>query len=316
MNNNLNNKMVFNEPEAYLKFISEMQTHNPPSSSYSIYDNFIYRGVANKSYDQIPSLFRPVNKVNEENFYYITSKDNKNSYILKERSDLWKHERYILDDFSREAWPYTEASVKNSCILNMEIAQHYSVPTRLLDWTTNPLVALFFACKQEEDAKVDGVVWIVNKYRYAKFSKANKWEEIGIDAIAENLIYSKKKTSKPKFPILFMPYFLDMRMASQCSCFMIWGTEKKPLNEIISSKNYMVVNNVETDGTILDEVDYNDKRFIFPLIINKDKKQLILDKLRMMGFNEKTLFPGLDGAGRLIKEKYSYDYNFVDENPN
>lgn len=40
------------------------------------------------------------------------------------------------------------------------IAQHYGVPTRLLDWSENPLVGLYFALDDEKYDDEDGVIWV------------------------------------------------------------------------------------------------------------------------------------------------------------
>jgi len=44
----------------------------------------------------------------------------------------------------------------------MQVAQHYGLPTRLLDWTQNAAVALFFACSDVAKADSDGLVAILN----------------------------------------------------------------------------------------------------------------------------------------------------------
>jgi FRG domain len=46
----------------------------------------------------------------------------------------------------------------------MVLAQHHGCPTRLLDWTGNPLVGLFFASENDDDA--DGVLWSITGFEW------------------------------------------------------------------------------------------------------------------------------------------------------
>jgi hypothetical protein len=95
----------------------------------------IFRGVSKSSYELSPSIAR---------------------IPLKSSEDRFEYEEQILEDFQEKAFPHLKYEPKNS-LEWLFLAQHYGIPTRLLDWTTNPLVALFFAVEKNDGD--DGAVY-------------------------------------------------------------------------------------------------------------------------------------------------------------
>ena len=84
---------------------------------------------------------------------------------LKLRGAFRKTEKEMFDDFRRRALPYLDSKPENKWDW-LALAQHHNMATRLLDWTLNPLAALWFAVRKpptrsEKGRQVHGVIWVL-----------------------------------------------------------------------------------------------------------------------------------------------------------
>lgn len=95
------------------------------------------------------------------------------------------------------------------------LCQHYGVPTRLLDWSHDVLVSLFFACSDKAEINADGALFICDQNEYPKFSAYNAHPND-----IQELAFINTNIINP-------------RVRMQSGAFMIWG--HSPLNE--ESKN-------------------------------------------------------------------------------
>lgn len=195
----------------------------------------------------------------------------------------------------------------------LEYAQHYGAPTRLLDWSKNPLVALYFCCKDQ--CERDGAVWLLHVGNYSRFvsRKLAEHDDRGFKTAHMAIQELLDGNSHYEYSILYTPYYVDTRMSAQGSYFMIWGTQRKPLEDLLLSDDTRMEipekdNGIRTYGT------HETTALLFRFIIYADRKQPILHELNTVGINEKTLFPGLDGVGRYIERQYRFDYNEAAEN--
>lgn len=101
-----------------------------------------FRGQANEKWPLIPKLFRMFDKSDEEN--------------------ILAAERDMVRDFRLMSYSIRDGRETPEDLYFLE--QHYGMPTRLLDWTTNPLVALFFACQDAlcEGREIDGKLFMLD----------------------------------------------------------------------------------------------------------------------------------------------------------
>ncbi len=257
-------------------------------------------------YALLPSIFR---KSRDFDLSIDKSVDN-------DRYTAYATERQILQAFISEACAYVKKDPGKNLRQWVEYAQHYGVPTRFLDWTENPLVALYFACKDHKHSYqspdlggADGAVWMIHLSNYRRFAHqidgilygADSKERLTISATIEKVYQGEERF---QYPIVYKPYYTDLRMSAQASMFMVWGREKAPLDSLLNNQP-MLQSNKSSDG-VRRYCDQSDEIY-FKFIIYKDCKQSILRELEHCGVSEKTLFPGLDGIGRYIEMKYRFD---------
>lgn len=248
--------------------------------------HFIFRGHGDhQNYALLPQIFRWKN----------TSKGTS----ATEYSQL---EYNILKDFMSEACRYIKDVSIGDISAWLEIAQHFGVPTRLLDFTENPLVALYFACSDTTNANAS--VWILDEYAYnRKFYNeegvviAAKSQAIVNEIVTHEIVNKFLNPNQGVFPYpwIYKPFYREERMNLQSSIFMIWGARQNKLTDFISSGDYMTDENVTNA----------DHGIICYIEIPADKKDAILQQLNLLGINNKFIYPGIEGVGKYIKTKYS-----------
>lgn len=174
------------------------------------------------------------------------------------------------------------------------LAQHVGLPTRLLDWTESAILALYFSLKCEKPA-----VWMIrpmslNKYVLETLRSQKKVEEIDefpltwfcppdgrINIGHENIRGAWEPAYNGlELPVAVHPTYIHPRMASQRSTFTVHGHMRDSLDNLVPSD------------------------ILAKLIIKPSARKSILENLRVLGIQEATAYPDLDGLARELSLIY------------
>jgi hypothetical protein len=191
-------------------------------------------------------------------------------------------ERLMLHRFRRHAYGHFQR-VPNEWE-TLFLARHHGLPTRLLDWTSNPLVALYFAAFHESDEvtyndarsraatvklNLDGSVWAIQR---------RTSESHDLDVFKERVSPLAARGIK-----LVYPFYPTPRMTAQSGMFTLHGD---PWSDVVKSAGKRFPE-PQLDITQL-------KRWT---VSSRCKAKVILD-LERLAVNSRTLFPDLDGLAK------------------
>lgn len=279
----------------YLDLVSESRNKGIEHTPY-------FRGHANKSWDLCPASARQFDATQEYKSYIMAK---------KEHPELFRECKSRLEDFV--------------------VLQHYGLPTCLLDITSNPLVALYFACLDDKNNS-DGCVYTIRKYKRLE-KDTDLWIEWMLSLrflMGEhyNLCFSfddavKKLNIKEKaYEFLFenlteaqivIPPINNDRIKAQAGAFLLSGFEVSDVKdyavkytEMVENKKYDIdeMRQILFQNFIKDSyVDKYNNAFNLLASIPYTSKSSILKELDMCGINEATLFPEPEHQMQYIKNK-------------
>ncbi len=203
-------------------------------------------------------------------------------------------EKSILRNFTKYA-SIEDSELTNSVWRQLIIGQHHGLPTRLLDWTYSPLIALHFATSGEALSQMEGndcVMWAIDieeinsllpkkyKNRLDKESSYLFTVEM-LDSLVQCLD-EYDTDMEDNSMILIEPPSIDQRIINQYSYFSIVPKEIANIEDFLDSN---------TEHTI-------------KYVIDRSLKWRIRDMLDQLNVNERIIFPGLDGLTAWIKRHY------------
>ncbi len=213
------------------------------------------------------------------------------STALNRKGLFVRKEKDLLRAFRKYARSYSPQPVESVWDW-LALAQHHGLPTRMLDWTFSPYVALHFLTENPEWYGEDGAVWCVD-YRQTNRHLPRRLKALlqreGADVFTGEMLATTAsdlstfdQLAKHPFVLFLEPPSLDARIVNQFALFSVMNGPELRLDTFLEA---------QADGV---------RKLIIPAAL----KWEVRDKLDQSNITERVLFPGFDGLSRWLRRYY------------
>ncbi len=210
--------------------------------------------------------------------------------LMRLGGDPSSKERHLLRNFRKYA--YLDVNAPSESVWYwLAVGKHYGLPTRLLDWSYSPYVALHFATADLQQMDQDGLIWCVDVDEAKTFlphELSRLLDAEGAYVFTAELLEDAAKSledldSLPgDFVVFLEPPSLDARIVNQFALFSLMSSPTATLDDWLGERPDIA------------------RRIVIPA----ELKWEVRDKLDQANVTERVLFPGLDGLARWLARYY------------
>ena len=207
-------------------------------------------------------------------------------------SELKWRERRVIETFAtyaREQLPtgFTDWEI-------ILLGQHYRLPTRLLDWTSSPYVALFFATEDVAKFDCDGIVWCVSRV-----------DTLGVlpDLLSSHLASQSAKIFSLETLRTAFPRGLQQFDSDVSGEVLIWFEPPSLSPRIVNQ--FALFSMMAGVGS--DHLDWLEKHpdFHWGVPVPASLKREVRQRLQVMNITERTIYQGMEGISKWLASFYS-----------
>jgi hypothetical protein len=203
------------------------------------------------------------------------------------QSERLNVERHLSQDFRVQSAALRRGNETDGELYFLQ--QHYGMPTRLLDWTNNPLAALFFTAIA--DPHSDGQLFMLDAYQFqTEVGGLRSFDGHDFRGIATaghpvferalHPIFRWRPDEFPPFIIPVRPPHFDTRISSQRSCFTFHVPDQPVIEAAVNSALHVYK-------------------------VSKDAKPKIVQELRLLGVDHFRVFGDLPSLSKILRRDYA-----------
>ncbi|MCX5998742.1 MAG: FRG domain-containing protein, partial [Chloroflexi bacterium] len=233
----------------------------------------------------------------------------------------WRAEDFLLREFRRRLHQYLPSeSIPQSDLATLALMQHYGVPTRLLDMTRSPYVALYFAVRDAmKDA--DAAVWVFNMMNiranslrrvfaedpalgeqignyydpHAQFTKQEMFKKWFMPSMTYSHLERPESPRHHEIILDIEPFTMNPRLTIQQGLFLVSGSQLRTFEETLGDILQDIQSQIVDAGAREPSVS--------KIVIPGYMRRPLMRHLEKMNITAASLFAGLEGFATSLREK-------------